>query len=315
MEGKVAMWVRILGSAAGGGFPQWNCDCPNCHGVRAGSLATTPRTQSSIAVSADRQHWFLFNASPDIRTQINAAPPLCPQQGVRHTPIQAILLSDAEIDHTLGLLALRETRMQRIYATAWIYNALTNWNPLLRTLSTYCLVEWQPVRLNVAFMLTTLDGVDGGLQCLPFSTLSGKTLTYATQPATDPESVIGYRITDTRTGRALVYMPAVQELHQAVLDQLQDCTCLLIDGTCWDDEELVRLGISQKTARSMGHLPIGGASGSLELLTTLTPQLIQHIMYIHINNTNPILLEDSPQRRSVEEHGLAVAYDGTEMEI
>lgn len=304
------MWMRVLGSAAGGGFPQWNCNCPNCHGVRAGSLAATPRTQSSIAVSADYQHWFLFNASPDIRTQINAAPPLCPQQGVRHTPIQATILTDAEIDHTLGLLVLRESRLQRIYATEWVYKALTSWNPLLSTLSAYCSVEWRPVRPGIPFALLTLDGVDSGLQCYPFSTLSGKTLTYAAAPHL--ESVVGYRIIDTHTGRSLVYMPAVQELHATILDQLQDCACLLIDGTCWYDDELARLGISQKTARAMGHLPISGEQGSLERLASLP---IERIVYIHINNTNPILLEDSPQRRSVEERGLAVAYDAMEMEI
>ncbi len=306
------MWVRVLGSAAGGGFPQWNCNCPNCHGVRAGSPAATPRTQSSIAISADYQRWFLFNASPDIRTQINASPPLCPQQGVRHTPIQAVVLTDAEIDHTLGLLVLRENRFQKIYATEWVYNALTSWNPLLRTLGTYCSVEWRPVRLDVPFALLTLDGVDSGLQCHPFSTLSSKTLTYAAEPAADPESVVGYRIVDMNTGRSLVYMPAVQELHATILDQLHDCACLLIDGTCWYDDELARLSIGQKTARSMGHLPIGGEQGSLELLSTLP---IERIVYIHINNTNPILLENSPQRKSVEQCGLAVAYDAMEMEI
>jgi pyrroloquinoline quinone biosynthesis protein B len=306
------MWVRVLGSAAGGGFPQWNCNCPNCHGVRDGSLPCTPRTQSSIAVSADYRHWFLFNTSPDIRSQINASPALCPQQAIRHTPIQGIVLTDAEMDHTLGLLSLRETRSQRIYATEWVYNALTRWNPLLRTLSTYCQVEWQQVQLDVPITLRHMDGTDSGLQCQPFTTLSSKSVIYAAEQATHPESVVGYRITDTHTGQALVYMPAVQELHEAVRSQLQNCVCLLIDGTCWYDDELPRLGISQKTARSMGHLPIGGADGSLEQLTTLP---IARMVYIHINNTNPILIENSPQRHAVEEHGIAVAFDGMEMEI
>ncbi len=312
------MWIRVLGSAAGGGFPQWNCACPNCRAVREGSQFVTPRTQSSIAVSADYQHWFLFNASPDVRTQINASPSLSPHHDeriatrVRETPIQAIVLSDAEIDHTLGLLVLRETRSLRIYATEWVYNALTNLNPLLRTLSTYCAVEWLPLRLLTPVALLLSDGTDSGLQCQPFTTLSGKPLIYATDTAPDPESVVGYRITDTRTGRVLVYMPAVQELSAPLLNYVHDCACLLIDGTCWYDDELARLGISQKTARSMGHVPIGGANGSLELLSALA---IERIVYIHINNTNPILLENSPQRRSVEERGFAVAYDSMEMEI
>ena len=306
------MWVRILGSAAGGGFPQWNCNCPNCHSVRDGSLPCSPRTQSSIAVSADYRHWFLFNASPDIRSQINASPPLCPQKGVRHTPIQGIVLSDAEMDHTLGLLSLRETHSQRIYATAWVYNALTRWNPLLHTLSTYCSVEWCPIWLHVPTSLRNMDGEDSGLLCQAFPTLSSKTVTYAVEPMVHPESVVGYRITDKHTSRTMVYMPAVQELNESVLGQLQDCTCLLIDGTCWYDDELVHLGVSQKTARSMGHLPIGGADGSLEQLTVLP---IERIIYIHINNTNPIVIENSPQRHAVEERGLSVASDGMELEI
>jgi pyrroloquinoline quinone biosynthesis protein B len=307
------MWVRVLGSAAGGGFPQWNCNCPNCRGVRDGSLPCAPRTQSSIAVSADYRHWFLFNASPDIRSQINASPVLCPQQNVRHTPIQGIVLTDAEMDHTLGLLSLRETATQRIYATEWVYNALTRWNPLLRTLSTYCPVEWQQVQLHIPITLRNLDGAGSGLQCQPFTTLSSKVVAYATeQAASDPESVVGYRITDLRTGHVLVYMPAVQELNDAVSSQLQNCHCLLIDGTCWYDDELSRLGISQKTARSMGHLPISGADGSLEQLATLP---LERVIYIHINNTNPILIEDSPQRQAVEERGFVVAFDGMEMEI
>ncbi len=306
------MWVRVLGSAAGGGFPQWNCHCPNCRASRDGSLPCSPRTQSSIAVSADYQHWFLFNASPDIHHQINAFPPLCPQRGIRHTPLQGIVLSDAEIDHTLGLLSLRETRLQHIYATEWVYNALTRWNPLLRTLSTYCLVEWYPIQLQVPTVLRKMDEEDSGLRCQAFTTLSSKTVVYATEQAVHPESVVGYRITDTHTSRILVYMPAVQELHDSVLGHLQDCTCLLVDGTCWHDDELAHLGIRQVTARSMGHLPIGGEDGSLAQLAILP---IEHIIYIHINNTNPILIENSPQRYTVEEHGLAVAFDGMELEI
>lgn len=306
------MWVRILGSAAGGGFPQWNCSCPNCRAVRDGSQPCTPRTQSSIAISADYQHWFLFNASPDIRSQINATPPLCPRQGVRHTPIQGIILSDAEMDHTLGLLSLRETGSQRIYTTAWVYNALTRWHPLLRTLNTYCTVKWYPVLLGMPIALCTTDGKDSGLQCSAFTTLSNKTVAYATEPTVDPESVVGYRITDTCTHRTLFYMPAVQELNESVRAHLQACSCLLIDGTCWYDDELARLGISQKTARAMGHLPISGDDGSLAQLATLP---IERIIYIHINNTNPILLENSPQRHAVEARGLTVAFDGMELEI
>jgi pyrroloquinoline quinone biosynthesis protein B len=201
------MWMRVLGSAAGGGFPQWNCNCPNCRAVRDGSLPCSPRRQSSIAVSADHRHWFLFNASPDIRSQINASPPLYPQEGMRHTPIQGIVLSDAEMDHTLGLLSLRETHSQQVYATEWVYHALTHWNPFLQTLRTYCSVEWYPVRLHAPTVLRNRDGRDSGLLCQAFPTLSSKTVAYAAEPAVHPESVVGYRITVRSTSRTLVYMP------------------------------------------------------------------------------------------------------------
>jgi pyrroloquinoline quinone biosynthesis protein B len=309
------MWVHVLGSAAGGGFPQWNCHCANCRGARDGSLPGLPRTQSSLAISADDRHWFLFNASPDIHSQINAFPALYPRREVRHTPIQGIVLSDAEMDHTLGLLSLRQTRMQRIYTTEWVHNALTQWHPLLNTLSKYCQVDWQPVRLQVPTPLCNRDGEDSGLRYQAFTTLSTKTVAYAPVSAAHPESSVGYRITDTQTGRALVYMPAVQELNDTVCFHLQDCACLLVDGTCWYDDELARLGISSKTARAMGHLPIAseeGKAGSLEQLASLP---IDRLIYIHINNTNPILIENSPQRQTVEARGIQVAYDGMEMEI
>ena len=305
------MWVHVLGSAAGGGFPQWNCNCPNCRAVRDGSLPCRPRTQSSIAVSADYRHWFLFNASPDIRGQLNAFPALWPRDAPRHTPIQAVLLSDAEMDHTLGLLVLRETRLWQIYATQWVYTALSEWNPLLRTLSRYCAIEWHPVQFQQSAPLLLADGAPSGLTFQAFPTCSSKVVTFAAQSTPHPEASVGYRIIDTRTGHALVYLPAVQN-WSAVRDNVQDCSCLLIDGTCWYDDELVRLGIGSKTARAMGHLPIAGEGGSLELLAALD---IDRTVYIHINNTNPILIENSRQRRLVEAHGLEVAFDGMEMEI
>ena len=306
------MWIHVLGSAAGGGFPQWNCRCPNCRAARDCSLPCRPRTQSSIAVSADHLHWFIFNASPDMRSQVDAFPPLWPQRGVRHTPIQGIVLSDAELDHTLGLLLLREAPRLRIYATELVYTALNQWNPLLRTLQAYCTVEWQPVQLREVMPLYQADGVDSGLRCQAFTTLSTKTVAFAAESAGHPEASVGYRITDLHTEHTLVYLPGVQELHAEVRSHLQDCACLLIDGTCWDDDELVRLGISNKTARAMGHLPIAGVGGSLEQLAALD---IDCILYIHINNTNPILIENSPQRQTVEAHGIKVAFDGLEMEL
>ncbi len=297
------MWLRVLGSAAGGGFPQWNCSCPACRAVREGSRPSRPRTQSSIAVSADYRRWFLLNASPDIRAQIESFPALHPRDG-RATPLEAVLLTDAELDHTLGLLLLREGRRLDLHATAAVHETLSDGTSLLPTLGRYCSVEWRPV----------VPGADvplgDGLSYRAFDVPTTKQARFG--PGREQGRVVGYRLTDESSGRAAVYLPGVQELTTAVHEQLDDCACLLLDGTCWQDDELIRLGLAGKTAREMGHLPIDGPDGSLE---HLSPLPIERKIYIHINNTNPILLEDAPERRVVEERGVEVATDGLEVRI
>jgi pyrroloquinoline quinone biosynthesis protein B len=297
------VWVRVLGAAAGGGFPQWNCGCPQCRAVRDGSRPCRSRTQSSVAVSADYQRWFLLNASPDIRAQIESFPALQPG-GVRHSPLQAVLLTDAELDHTLGLLLLREAGDLEVHATAAVHEILCKGTSLLQTLGAYTRVEWRTVAVGIEVSLAD------SLSYRAFDVPTNKRARFGTGEG--EESVVGYRITDGHTGRALVYVPGAQELTASVRAHLEGCTCLLIDGTCWHDDELIRLGIGGKTSREMGHLPISGADGSLK---QLAPFPIERKIYIHINNTNPILLEDAPERRIVEEHGLEVAADGLELEI
>lgn len=296
------MWLRVLGSAAGGGYPQWNCSCPTCRAVREGTRPARARTQSSIAVSPDRERWFLFNASPDIRAQFEAFPALHPGAD-RATPLQAVLLTDAELDHTLGLLLLREARGIDLHATEATYATLTSGTGVLTTLERYCPVEWTPV----------VPGQDvslGGISYRAFDVPTAKHDRFGT--GTDAGRVVGYRLTDDATGAAAVYLPGVQELTPAVLDELDGIGCLLIDGTCWHDDELIRLGLASKTAHDMGHLALGGPGGSLERLSRLP---IDRKIYIHINNTNPILLEDSPERRQVQEAGMEVAGDGLEVEV
>lgn len=297
------MWVRVLGAAAGGGFPQWNCGCPRCMAVRDGSRPCRPRTQSSVAVSADYRRWFIFNASPDIRAQIEAFPALHPH-GVRESPLGAVLLTDAELDHTLGLLLLREADDIEIHATEAVHETLLEGTSLLRTLGKYTNIEWRTVITRKEVSLTD------GLSYRAFDAPTNKRARFGTGKA--GESVVGYRIADERTGHTLVYLPGAQDLTESVLAELENCTCLLVDGTCWQNDELIRLGIAKKTARDMGHMPISGADGSLE---KLAPLPIERKIYIHINNTNPILIEDSPERRIVEESGFEVAADGLEMEI
>ena len=296
------MWVRVLGSAAGGGFPQWNCTCPQCRAVRTGSRPCVPRSQSSIAVSADRQQWFLFNASPDIQSQIESFGDLHPDDG-RVVRLQAVLLTDAELDHTLGLLLMREGRGLEVHATESVHETLTTGSGVLRTLEAYCPVKWQPV----------LPGAE-----VPLGKGSNE-LSYRAfdKPMRFPGGatygrVVGYRVTDTSSGRSVVYLPCVQQLTPDVLEELADCSGLLVDGTCWRDDEMPSLGLAGKTSRGMGHVPIFGPGGSLELLSPLP---IDRKVYIHINNTNPILLEDSRERRLLDRHGMEVAADGLELEI
>lgn len=297
------MWVRVLGSAAGGGFPQWNCTCPPCRAVRTGSRPCVPRSQSSIAVSADRQQWFLFNASPDIQSQIESFPELHPDDG-RVVRLQAVLLTDGELDHTLGLLLMREGRGLEVHATESVHETLTTGSGVLRTLEAYCPVKWQPVLPGAEVPL------GDGLSYRAFDVPTDKRMWFPT--AATHGRVVGYRISDTSSGRSLVYLPCVQQLTPDVLEELADCSGLLVDGTCWQDDEMPSLGLASKTSRDMGHVPIDGPGGSLELLSPLP---IDRKVYIHINNTNPILLEDSLERRLLDRHGMEVAADGLELEI
>ena len=293
------MWVRVLGSAAGGGFPQWNCSCPPCRAVRDGSRPSRARTQSSIAVSADGRRWVLFNASPDVRAQIESFPALLPGPW-------AVVLTDAELDHTLGLLLLREADGLELHATKAVHGTLHDGNSLLRTLAAYCPVTWQPVEPGADVPL------GGGLSYRAFDVPTTKRARFGSDDADGPGRVVGYRLTDEHSGRALVYLPGVQEFTSEVHDQLAGCSCLLVDGTCWDDDEVIRLGRSGRTAREMGHVPIGGPGGSLEQLSSMP---VGRTIYTHLNNTNPVLLEDSPQRRALERHGMEVAVDGLDLRI
>lgn len=311
------MHVRILGSSAGGGFPQWNCGCRNCQAAREGSPRHRPRTQSSLALSADGRSWFLFNASPDVRVQLAACPALWAPRGTRQAPFEAVALSDAELDHTLGLLSLREEHRLRLYATAWVHQVLTERHPLSRVLGACCEIEWLPVSPGTAVPLRNADGTEAGLILEACSLSSPKAPAYvpvgaAADTADAADAVVGYRVTDARSGRALVYMPSVHQWNATVAAQCARCACVLFDGTCWDEHELVRLGVVGKTAQAMGHMPVDGAEGSLPRLAALGGR---RRIYIHLNNTNPLLDEDSPQRRKVQACGIEVAYDGMELEV
>ncbi|GGB35005.1 coenzyme PQQ synthesis protein B [Flexivirga endophytica] len=297
------MWIRVLGSAAGGGYPQWNCTCPPCRAERSGGRPCVSRTQSSIAVSADRESWFLFNASPDIQAQIECFPALHPDDG-RIVPLQAVFLTDAELDHTLGLLLMREGRGLEVHATESVYETLSNGTGILRTLEAYCPVTRRSVTPGARTELGT------GLSYVAFDVPTNKKMRFS--GADEYGRVVGYRISDTTSGRSLVYLPCVQQLTDEILDELAGSSVLLVDGSFWRDDEMASLGLADKTARDMGHVPIDGPDGSLELLRSLP---INRKIYIHINNTNPILLDDSPERCHLDRRGMEVAVDGLEIEI
>lgn len=302
------MRVRVLGSAAGGGFPQWNCNCVNCRGLRSGFLRATARTQSSIALSADGVCWYVINASPDIRQQINAFEGLSPRSIPRDTPIQAILLTNAELDHIAGLLSLRESQPLCFYSTRQVQDWVLESNVVFRAIcSSSSQRTWQIVSTSGQHGLIGVDGKDSGLRYEAF-TVPGKPPAYLTDVVSPgSEGTIGYKITDTQSGRSLAYVPAIKQIDAHVVAILDSCDCFFFDGTCWSDDELVTQRLAQKTALSMGHVPISGPGGSLARLTSLRTA---RKIYTHLNNTNPLLIEDSPERRVVEEAGWEVAFDG-----
>ncbi|MFN5744965.1 MAG: pyrroloquinoline quinone biosynthesis protein PqqB [Methylococcaceae bacterium] len=304
------MKIRVLGAGAGGGFPQWNCNCLNCAGVRDGSLRATPRTQSSIAVSSDGQRWVLFNASPDIRTQLENFPAAHPKQGLRDTGIKAIILIDSQIDHTTGLLMLRESTLPlEIYCSEMVRQDLSSGFPLFTMLSHYCGVHHHPLPLDGSGF--TIPGIDD----LRFHSHSLKSKAPPYSPHRhDPHDGdnIGVMIEQISTGKTVYYAPGLGEIEPHVLKAITMADCVLVDGTFWQHDEMARAGISQKRALDMGHLPQSGPDGMLD---TLERAEKARKILIHINNTNPILDEASPERAVLAAKGVEVAYDGMEIEL
>ena len=307
------MRIRILGSAAGGGLPQWNCRCPNCDAARQGSPHVRPRTQSSVAVTADGRSWFLLNVSADVRAQLAASPDLWPPAGAqRGTVIAGCVLTDAEIDHASGLLQLREGCVFGIYSTPLVRSWLNRYLPIGPILAPFADRTWTDLPLDSAFGLPLANGVPSGLRLHAFEL--GRDV-----PRFVPESdvnaqgaVIGLAIEDTATGGKLVYAPGVPAIGQSLRMVVEEADCLLIDGTFWSDDEPLRMGITNSTARNMGHVPVTGADGTLAWLSSLP---IRHRVYVHLNNTNPILNDASRECREVTAVGVRVGADGDEFEI
>ncbi len=303
--------VLVLGSAAGGGFPQWNCNCPNCHAVRQGNPSFTARTQSSIVVSADAQNWLLFNASPDILQQIRSFPALQPARALRDTAVRAVFLMDAQIDHTTGLYMMREHQAAlEVWCHALVRDDLMTGNPLFNVLSHYCAVRWQSVPLGRAgFAIDSVPGLH--FTALPLISNAPPYSPHRDRPQAGDN--VGVTLTEPATGKTLFYAPGLGQMEPPVWAAMRAADCVLVDGTLWTDDEMITLGASRKTSRAMGHLPQCGPGGMLEWLDQL-PSTTRKIL-IHINNTNPILNDAGPQRQALTQRGIEVAYDGMEIDL
>lgn len=305
------MKIKVLGSAAGGGFPQWNCNCPMCFGVRNGTINAKSRTQSSIAVSSDGNDWVLFNASPDILTQIQQCGVLQPARALRDTGIKSIVLLDAQIDHTTGLLMLREHKSPlSIWCTSAVKEDLSEGNPLFKVLGHYCSIDWNELDVNAKEH--RIPGADS----ITFNPLALTSNAPPYSPHRDQPvegDTVGMMMSDHSSGKKLFYAPGLGEMEPHVWEAMLSADVVLVDGTMWTDNEMIERGASSKTARSMGHLPQSGSGGMLEWLDKLPSQTRK--ILIHINNTNPILDEDSSERAVLAKHGIEVSYDGMEIEL
>lgn len=292
----------VLGAAAGGGFPQWNCRCPVCRLAWSGDTRVKPRTQASLAVSTDGERWVLLNASPDLRAQVQATPALQPRAGARGTPIAAVVLTGAEVDQVAGLLALRERQSFTVLATSETLAAVDA-NPIFRVLAGD-VVTRKAIARNAAFALP------GDLEAELFS-VPGKVALYLEEkdPALAAETGANVGVELTYGDRRLLYVPGAAAVNADLRQRLDRADVVLFDSTLFVDDEMIVTGTGDKTGRRMGHMPLDGADGTLVALGGLRGRRI----LIHINNTNPILIEGSAERRKVEAAGFEVAEDGMEI--
>lgn len=303
------MYIYVLGSAAGGGFPQWNCNCPNCHGVRTGTINAKPRTQSSIAVSENGVDWILLNASPDIRQQLFEFKAAQPARKLRDTGITSVILMDSQLDHTTGLLTLREGCPMNVWCTEMVHQDLTSGFPVFNMLKHWNGgLQYHEINPKQAFKID-------GFENLEFIPLIIKSAAPPYSPhRNDPHDGdnIALIIKDHKTQKQLFYAPGLGKIDDHIMQIMQSSDCVMIDGTLWTDDEMQQTGVGTKTGREMGHLYISGEGGSLSYLNQLsTPKKV----LIHINNTNPILNENSSQFAELKANGVEVAYDGMQIEL
>jgi pyrroloquinoline quinone biosynthesis protein B len=300
------MRLVVLGAAAGGGFPQWNSACPVGRRAWQRDPAASWRTQCSVALSADGERWTLLNASPDLRQQILATPVLHPRRGPRHSPIAAVVLTNGDVDHVAGLLTLRENQSFALYATGATLAVLES-NPIFNVLNPE-FVRRAPLTLEQPVEL------EGGGTIVPFA-VPGKVPLYLEGDApaigAETENVVGLEL-GARAGESAFFIPGCAHVTPALAERLRGAPLVLFDGTLWTDDEMIRSETGAKTGTRMGHMSICGPEGTL---AAFAPLDVRRKILIHINNTNPILLDDSAERKVVEAAGWEVAYDGMEIEL
>jgi pyrroloquinoline quinone biosynthesis protein B len=306
--------VVVLGAAAGGGVPQWNCGCPVCRMARS-ERPELQSTQASIAISADGDHWFLINASPDLRQQLIATPQLHPAAGkLRHSPIAGVILTNGEIDAVAGLLSMREGWPFTIYAHPRVLSILHT-NSIFNVLSEKN-VQRRPIEVDAAFEPTLPDGSPAGIEVLPFA-VPGKGAWYLegkAHPAgqTGDGDTLGLRILDKASGKYLYFLAACADVTDDLKSRLNGASAIFFDGTVWRDDELIVAGLGTKTGQGMGHIAMSGDRGAIESLDGLD---IDRKMFLHINNSNPVLLHDSAERKTAERAGWQIPADGTEITL
>ena len=306
------MRVVVLGAAAGGAFPQWNSNAEGCRRARSGDPAARPRTQASLAVSADGRNWVVLNASPDLRQQIEQTPAMQPQQGLRSSPIAAVVLTGGDVDAIAGLLTLRERQAFTVLATPRVH-AVLDANPVFEVLSREVVVR-QPVGLDAPCPVPLPDGRPSGLAITLFA-VPGKVPLYLEQPGTTPvldetDQTAGCAVSDGAT--TLFFIPSCAAMTPSLAGRLRGAAAVFFDGTLWTDDEMVRAGLGPKTGQRMGHMSVSGPHGTLAAFEGLG---VSQRVLLHINNSNPILLDDSPERALVAAAGWDVAYDGMELAL
>ena len=306
------MRAIVLGSAAGGAYPQWNSNAAACRRARSGDPAARPRSQASLAVSADDRNWVVLNASPDLRQQIETTPPLQPSDGLRTSPIAAVVLTGGDVDAIAGLLTLRERQPFTLLATPRVH-AVLDANPVFEVLDR-TIVSRRALPVDVATDITRPDGTATGLHVTLFP-VPGKVPLYLEQPGpapalTETDGTVGAAVTDGAT--TLFFIPGCAAMTPALADRLRGADAVFFDGTLWTDDEMLQAGLGPKTGRRMGHMSVSGPDGTLAAFSGLG---VRRRVLLHINNSNPILLDDSPERAIAIAAGWDVAHDGMEITI